>query len=31
MKNSITEFLNTLNGINSRLEKAEEWGSGLED
>ena len=27
MKNSITEFKNTLEGINNELEEAEEWMS----
>ena len=31
MKNSITEIKNTLDGINIRLEEAEEWISDLED
>ena len=31
MKNSVVEIKNTLNGINSRLEEAEEQISNLED
>ena len=31
MKNSITKMKNTLEGINSRLEKAEKWIRELED
>ena len=30
MNNSITEITNTLDGINNRLEKAEEWVSDME-
>ena len=29
--NIITEMKNTLEGINSRITKAEEWINGLED
>lgn len=31
MKNRIIEMTNTLEGINSRLDKAEEWISDRED
>ena len=31
LKNTITEMKNTIEGINSRLEYAEEWTSDLED
>ena len=31
MNNTITEIKNTLEGINSRITKAEEWMSKLED
>ena len=30
LKNTITEMKNTIEGINSRLEYAEEWTSDLE-
>ena len=31
MKNTITEFKNTLEGTNSRITETEEWISELED
>ena len=31
LKNRVTEMRNTLEGINSRSEEAEEWISNLED
>ena len=31
MKNTITEFKNTLEGTNSRISEAEEWINELED
>ena len=31
MKNSVAEIKNKLDGINRRLEEAEEWVSDLED